>query len=142
MRGQSSAEMLILVGAILIAVASMLYLGAGANESSAVMRAARDGAENAIADIDAEYGCEIIIEKIGFDAGTIAIYVEVRSPPPDITWENFRDNIVRPNIRDGALKYIQNAVTGSIPETAQPVRTGYYTYDVPLENIVVTRVTK
>ena len=140
MKGQSSAEMLILVGAILIAVASMLYLGTVGNESAVVMRAARDGAENAIAAIDVEYGCSIYIEELGFDAGTITIYVVVRDAPPDnITWDNFRDNIIEENIREGALKHIQNVVGGSFPVTAEPVKTAYYTYDVTVE---VRKVTK
>ena len=140
MKGQTSAEMLILVGAILIAVASMLYLGLGSSEMSAVMQTARDGAENAIAAIDAEYGCSIDIEELGFDAGTITISVAVRdAPPASITWENFRENIVKKNIREEALKHIQNAIGGSFPATAGPVKTAYYTYDVTVE---VRRVTK
>lgn len=140
MRGQSSAEMLILVGAILVAVASLLYLGTGSNESAVVMRAARDGAENAIAAIDADYGCSINIEELGFDAGTITISIAVRSAPPDnIAWDNFRENIIKKNVRDGALKHIQNAVGGSFPTTAGLVKTAYYTYDVAVE---VRRVTK
>jgi len=126
MRGQSSAEMMILVGAILVAVASLLYLGAGSNEMETVKSAARAGAENAIADIDAEYGCEIIIEEVGVDAGTITIYVNVRGGPPP-------DNQIRDNIRASALKYIYQAVVGFFPENAEPVKTGYYTYDVAVE---------
>lgn len=136
MRGQSSAEMLILVGAILVAVASLLYSGAGSNETAVVMSAVRAGAENEIAALDIEYGCAIDIEQLDFDAGTITIYVTVRGgPPPD-------DNAIKDNIRNGALKFIHNAITGSFPETAGSVKTGYYTYDVPLGNIVVTRVSK
>ena len=133
MRGQSSAEMLILVGAILIAVASMLYLGAGANEGSAVMRAARDGAENAIATLGAEYGSEIDIERLGFDAGTITIHVVVRGgSPPD-------DGTIKEDIGGGALKFIHNAIAGSFPEVAGPVKTRYYTYNVA---VGIRRVTK
>lgn len=135
MRGQSSAEMLILVGAILIAVASMLYLGIGSNESAVVTRAARDGAENAIAAIDAEYGCMIDIEEVGFDAGMITITVSIRDTP---AVDNF-DNMIKENIKVGALKHIQNAVGGSFPLTAGPVKTSYYTYDVAVN---VRRVTK
>ncbi|MDI6884098.1 MAG: hypothetical protein QMD00_03015 [Hadesarchaea archaeon] len=135
MRGQSSAEMLILVGAILIAVASMLYLGTGGNESAVVMRAARDGAENVIAALDAKYGCSIDIQEVGSYAGTITITVTVRDSP---AVENF-DNIIKDNIRTGALMHIQNAVGGSFPATAQPVKTAYGTYDVAVE---VRRVTK
>ena len=132
--------MLILVAAILIAVASMLYFGTVGNESAVVMRAARDGAENAIAAIDAEYGCSIDIEELGFDAGAITIYVVVRdAPPANITWDNFRENIVEENIRGEALKHIQNAVGGSFPVTPAPVKTAYYTYDVTVD---VRRVTK
>ena len=133
MRGQSSAEMLILIGAILVAVASLLYLGVGSNEMATVKSAARAGAENAIAALDAEYGCEIIIEDDGFDAGTITIYVSVRGgPPPD-------DQAISDNIRSSALKYIYQAVLGSFPENAEPVKTGYYTYDVAVEIGRVTR---
>ncbi len=135
MRGQSSAEMLILISVTLIAVASMLYLGIGSNESAVVMRAARDGAENAIAVIDSEYGCMIDIEEVGFDAGMITITVSIRDSP---AVDDF-DNIIKENIREGALKHIQNAVSGSFPLTAGPVKTSYYTYDVTVE---VRRVTK
>ncbi len=140
MRGQSSAEMMILVGAILVAVASLLYLGAGGNEMETVKSAARAGAENAIADIDAEYGCEIIIEEVGFDRGTIKISVAVRSPPPDFTWENFKENIVESKIKDGALKHIYNAVVGFLPESVDnEVKTGYYAYKVEVDAKLVTK---
>ncbi len=133
MRGQSSAEMLILVGAILVAVASLLYLSAGNNETTVVMSAVRAGTENAIAALDIEYGCAIDIEQLDFDAGTITVHVAVRGgPPPD-------NQTISDNIRMGALKHIYNAVVGFLPETAEPVKTRYYTYDVAVE---VTRVTK
>lgn len=128
-----------MVGVILIAVTLILYLGTKANEMSAVMRAARDGAENAIADIDAEYMCEIVIEEVGFDAGSIKISVAVRNPPPNITWENFKENIIEPSIRDDALKHIHNAVAGFLPENADNVKTSYYTYGVEVD---ARRVTK
>lgn len=140
MRGQSSVEMLILVGAIMIAVSSMLYLGTRVNELEVVMRAARDGAENAISTINAEYGCSIDVEGLGFDAGTITISVVVRDAPPhNFSWDNFRDNIIKRNIREGALLHIQNAVGGFFPATPGPVKTARYTYDVTVE---VRRVTK
>ena len=133
MKGQSSAEMLILVGAILVAVASLLYSGAGSNETAVVMSAVRAGAENAIAALDIEYGCAIDIKQLDFDAGTITIHVTVRGgPPPD-------NQTISDNIRMGALKHIYNAIVGFLPETAEPVKTSYYTYDVAVE---VTRVTK
>jgi hypothetical protein len=135
MRGQTTAEMLILFGAILIVVASMLYSGTGANESAVAMRAARDGAENAIAALDAEYGCSADIAEVGFDAGTITITVSLRDSPAVY---NF-DNIMKESIRAGALKYIQNAVSGSFPVTAGPVKTSYATYDVAVD---LRRVTK
>ncbi|GAI48344.1 unnamed protein product, partial [marine sediment metagenome] len=99
--------MLILVAAILVAVASLLYIGIRSNEMAVVMSAARDGAGNAIATLDAEYGCAIDIEQLGFDAGTITIHVKVRGgPPPD-------DNVIRDSLKDGILKFIHNAITGS-----------------------------
>lgn len=135
MRGQTSAEMLILVGGILMVVTSMVYLGMGGNESAVVMQAARDGAENVIAAFDAEYGCSADINGVGFNAGVITIYVSIRDSPPVV---NF-DNILKENIRVGALKYIQNSVGGSFPTTAGPVKTSYATYDVAVD---LRRVTK
>jgi len=133
MRGQSSAEMLVLMGVILVVVASFLYLGAGGNEMATVMSAARTGAENVIAALDSEYGCAIDIEQVGFDAGTITIYVNVRGgPPPD-------NQAISDSIKASALKYIYQAVIGSFPESAEPVKTGYYTYDV---DVGIRRVTK
>ncbi len=131
MRGQSSAELLVLVGGILITVTSLLYLGLGGNESSVVLGAARDGAENAISNLDARYGCAIDIDNLTFNAGTITVSVAVRNAPPKtFTWNNFRDNVVKKDIREAALKLIQNAVGGHIPSAAAPVKTSYYTYDV------------
>ncbi len=133
MRGQSSAEMLILVGAILVAVASLLYSGTGSNEMAVAMSAARVGAENAIAALDIEYGCTIGIEQLDFNAGTIMIHVNVRGgPPPD-------NQTISDNLRQGALKHIYNAIVGFLPETAEPVKTSHYTYDVAVE---VMRVIK
>jgi len=132
-RGQSSAEMLILMGVVLMVVSLVFYQGAGGNEMATVMSAARTGAENAIAALDSEYGCAIDIEQVGFDAGTVTIYVNVRGgPPPD-------NQAILDNIRANALKYIYQAVIGSFPESAEPVKTGYYTYDV---NVGLRRVTK
>lgn len=133
MRGQSSIEMFVLLGALLVALASLFYLAAGDNEMAVIMSAARVGAENAIGALDAEYGCEIAIEQLGFDAGDITIQVVVMGgPPPD-------NQTIAENIREGALKHIYQAVVGFLPESAEPVRTGYNTYDVAVE---IKRVTK
>jgi hypothetical protein len=143
MRGQSSVEMLVLVAAMLISVASLVYLGTRDNESAAATFAARDGAENAIAALDTQYGCSIDVEKVGFDAGAITVYVVVRdAPPEDFTWENFWENIVRPSIRTEALRYINNAVTGSLPAAVDYVRTSYYTYTVAVDNMRPLPVSK
>ncbi len=98
-----------------------------------IMSASRAGAENAIASLDFEYGGTIGIEQVGFDAGTITIYVNVRGgPPPD-------NQAISDNIRVSALKYIYQAVTGSFPKSAEVVKTGHYTYDV---DVGIRRVTK
>jgi hypothetical protein len=136
MRGQSSVEMLVLVAAMLISVASLVYLGMRDNESAAAMLAARDGAENAIAALDTQYGCSIDVEKVGFDAGAITVYVVVRDAPPEnLTWENFWENTVRPSIRREALRHVSNAVTGSLPAAVEYVRTSYYIYTVAVDNL-------
>ena len=133
MRGQTSAEMMILMGVVLVVVSLVFYLGSEGNEMATVMSAARTGTENAIAALDSEYGCAIDIEQVGFDAGTVTIYVNVRGgPPPD-------NQAILDNIRTNALKYIYQAVVGSFPESAEPVKTGYYTYNV---NVGLRRVTK
>ena len=133
MRGQSSAEMLIMIGVILLVVSLFFYLGAESNEMATVMSAARTGAENAITVLDSEYGCAIDIEQVGFDAGTVTIYVNVRGgPPPD-------NQAISDNLRVSALKYIYQAVIGFFPDNAEPIKTGYYTYDV---DVGIRRVTK
>lgn len=140
MKGQSSAETLILVGVILISITTLIYLGTLSNENAAVMSAARDGAENAIFVIDATYGCSIDIDNLSFNAGTITIrVVAVNAPPDNISWDDFSEDTIENNIRTGALKYIRNAIGGSFPTTAAPVKTSYYTYDVVVE---ARRVTK
>lgn len=124
----------------MIAATSTLYVSVGSNESTAIMQAARDGTENAIAAIDADYGCSIDIEGLSLSAGTITINAIARNAPSEnIGWDNFRDNIIKKNIRDGALRYIHNTVFGSFPITVAPVTTPYYTYDV---SVVVRRVVK
>jgi len=133
MKGQASAEMLILVGALLVAVASLLYIGAGSNEGAVVMSAARVGADNAITTLATEYRCAIDIEGLGLDAGKITISINVMGgPPPD-------NQTISESIRTGALKFIHQAINGSFPENAQPVKSGYYTYDVVVK---IRRVTK
>ena len=133
MRGQSSAEMLIMIGVILLVVSLFFYLGTESNEMETVMSAARTGAENAITVLDSEYGCAIDIEQVGFDAGTVTIYVNVRGgPPPD-------NQAISDNLRVSALKYIYQAVIGFFPDNAEPIKTGYYTYDV---DVGIRRVTK
>jgi len=133
MRGQTSAEMLILLGAILLTVTSLVYAGGGRNEIDVVKSAARSGADNAIAALDAEYGCTINIEKLSFDAGTITISVNVMGgPPPD-------NQTIRDGIRVDALKFISQAIDGTFPENTQLVKTRHYTYDVMVEVRRVTR---
>ena len=101
MRGQSSVEMLVLISAILISVASMLYYGMGSNESTVVLTGARDGAENAIFNVDMQYGCSTNIEHVGISGGLITIEVKVRNAPPSgYSWENFSENVVENVIRD------------------------------------------
>ncbi len=140
MKGQSSAELMILVGGILIMVTSLVYLGLGSNESSIVLGAARDGAENAVSNLSARYGCAIDIDNLVFNTGTITVSVAVRDAPPDnFTWADFRDNVVAKRIREAGLKMIQNAVGGHIPSTAAPVKTSYYTYDVAVNARQVTK---
>jgi hypothetical protein len=140
MRGQSSVEMLVLVAGILIFVAGMFFTGSWSNEPAVATRAARDGAENAIAAIGVEYGCSIDISDIGFRNGTITIYVAVRDAPPEgFSWESFSEQILEPSIREEALRHIHNALHGTLPATPAPVGGSYYTYDVEVE---ATRVIK
>jgi len=134
-KGQSSAEILILVGGILITSASMVYLGQNSNESTVVTRAALDGAENAISALDLEYGCSIDIQEMKLEGGTISITVSIRDVP---ALDNF-DNLVSENIRLSALGYIQNAISGSFSTTGEPIRTAYNTYDVSVDVLEVKK---
>lgn len=119
MRGQSSAEMLILIGAILLVVAAFVAMGEQSNRGAVVLSAARTGADNAIASLDAQYGCTIDIKAIGLDANNVMIYLTVKGgPPPD-------NETVENTIRDGAQELVN--LTG-------------YRYNVYAE--VVERVTK
>ena len=140
MKGQSSAEMLILLAAIIITVTSILYLSMGSNESAVTMQAARDGGGNAAAAMATDYGCLIDVEGVSLTSGTITINVAASNVPPEkFTWDNFRENIIKKNVRDGALRQIHNALLGSFPATAEPVKTGYRTYDVTVQVRLVTR---
>ena len=119
MKGQSSAEMLILVGAILLVVAALVAMGGQSNESAVVLSAAHTGADNAIAALDAQYGCTIDIRAIGLSANNVTIHLTVRGgPPPD-------NQTIENAIRDGAQELVN--------------RTGYK-YNMYVE--VVERVTK
>lgn len=134
MRGQSSVEMLVLVAGIMVSVGSLLYLGTVSNESTVVLQAARDGAENAIFAIDMSFGCTIAIDNVAYDGENISISVTAwNAPPENIEWENFRENVIENVIRDVALKHMHNAIGGILPSTATPVVTNYNTYDVAVE---------
>jgi uncharacterized protein (UPF0333 family) len=142
MKGQAAPEMMILLAGVLISVTAMLYLGTTSNETVVATRAARDGAENAIAAIDASYGSSIDITSVSFEAGAakIGISVAVRNAPPDnMTWGNFSENIVKYRIKVGALKFIRDAVGGGLTSENGPVTTGLYSYSVSVD---VARVTK
>jgi hypothetical protein len=140
MKGQSSAELLVLMGGILLTTTFMLSLGLVTNESTVATQAARDGAENAISNMSARYGCSIDIDNLTFSKGAITISVAVRNAPPDnFTWNNFSENIVRKNIREAALKLIQKAVGGHVPSVASPVKTAHYTYEVTVNTRQVTK---
>jgi hypothetical protein len=132
--------MLILTAAIIITVASILYLGIGNNESAVAMQAAREGAENAATAMAVDHGCSVDIDGISISSGTIIIDVIASNSPPGIfTWDNFRENVIRKNIHDGALRQIHGALLGSFPAAAEPVKTGYRTYDVEVRIKRVTR---
>lgn len=140
MRGQSSAELLILVGGILLITTFMLSLGLRTSESTLAIQVARDGAENAISRMNANYGCSIDIDNLAFDSGTITISVAVRNAPPDnLTWSYFSENIIKKYIREAALKLIQNAVSGRAPSVTTPVKTAHYTYEVVVNTRQVTK---
>ncbi len=139
MKGQASVELLVLVGAILVSIASMLYLGMASNEQTVVAQAARDGIENAALALQLEYGCELSATHVGVSHGDITMSIKIRNAPPQgFTWENFRDNVVKPLLREQVLRFVGYALSGNFPEAVGPVSGRYYTYDV--ENIEVERV--
>ncbi|MEW5995565.1 MAG: hypothetical protein AB1744_14375, partial [Candidatus Zixiibacteriota bacterium] len=138
----AAPEMMILIAGVLISVTAMLYLGTTSNETVVAVRAVRDGAENAVAAIDTSYGSSIDIASVSFEAGTatIRVSVSVRNAPPDnMTWENFRENIVKYRIKVDALEFIRDEVGGRLTSENGPVTTALYSYIV---NVDAVRVTK
>ena len=106
--------------------------GQRSNEVSTALSAARTGADEAIAKLDAQYGCQMSVYDLSFNNGTVVITVNVLSSvPPNAVIEN--------EVRTEALDHIYQAVTGTSLGIAQPVDARYYRYDV---SVVVTRVSK
>ncbi len=141
MRGQTSLESILLVSAIILIGGAAVYTGQVSNEAVVVSYVARDGAENAIVAVDMEYGTSTDIERLEyFDNGTIIISLVVRGTPPvDIEWENFRENILENKIREVALKHAWNAIGGTFSYTTDPLQTNLHTYDVVVSTRRVTR---
>ena len=108
MKGQTAPEALILSAAILLTVASLVYLGSASNDSAVAFRVARDGAENILARIDFDYGCSSQLENLIIQGSVVRIGVVVRDAPPEgFSWENFRDNVLVKALEENLPAYIE-----------------------------------
>jgi len=123
---------MLILAMVLTAVLAFLPAGERSNEINTVMSAARAGASRAITELSMQYSCTIDITELNFDGGNITIYLTASVwGPLDATISN--------GVRNEALSYIHQALRGTFPENAGPVKTQNYTYDV---SVSITRVMK
>lgn len=132
MKGQAAMETLLIVGAILVVISALMVSGQRSNEVSTALSAARTGADEAIAKLDAQYGCQMSVYDLSFNSGTVTITVNALSAVPSSA-------VIENEVRTEALKHIYQVVNGTFPENAQPVIARNYRYDV---SVIVTRVSK
>lgn len=131
-KGQAATETLLVVAVVLVMIAAFIVTGERSNELSTALSAARTGADEAIAKLDAQYGCQMSIDDLSFKNGTVAITISALSSVPS-------NAVIENAVRTEALKHIYQVVHGNFPESAQPFDAKYYHYDV---SVAVTRVSK
>jgi len=134
MKGQAAMETLLIVGAILVVISALMVSGQRSSEVSTALAAARTGADEAIAKLDAQYGCQMSVYDLSFNNGTVTITINALATVPSSAV-----GLIENEVRTEALKHIYQAATGTFTENAQPVVAKYYRYDV---SVVVTRVSK
>lgn len=125
--GQSSTEFLILAAGILLISTSFFYWSLENHEVTTIIQATRDGAENALANIEINYGVSANIEYLKLDDNQIEISIAIMGTPPEIAWADFAENVVKKTVRESVFCHIQYALSSlstKNPESAP------YTYDV------------
>jgi uncharacterized protein (UPF0333 family) len=132
MRGQAAVETMLIIGAILTVVSALMLVGQRSNEADSAMSAARTGANEAIAQLNMQYGCQISVDELTFNDGMISLSLTASNGGPS-------DSVIRDGVRTEVLKYVYQAVNGVFPDNVQPVRTRNYIYDV---SVAINRVSR
>jgi uncharacterized protein (UPF0333 family) len=132
MKGQAALETLLIIGAVLAVISALMLIGQRNNEANSAVAAARTGANKAIVELGMKYGCQINVDNLTFIDGTISLSLTTSNGGPS-------DTVIVDAIRTEALKYVYQAINGTFPDSAQPVKTRNYTYDV---SVIVNRVGK
>lgn len=137
--GQSSTEFLILAAGIFLTATSLFFWSLETNEVTAVIQAAYDGTENVLATIETKYQCSAYVENLKLNDNCIEIsIVIIATPPENIDWLDFKENVVKKMVREGALNYIQKTFN-SLPSTTFPIKTAFGNYDISVSLREVTR---
>jgi len=132
MRGQAAVETMLIIGAVLTVVSVLMLVGQRSNEADSAMSAARTGANEAIAQLNMQYGCQISVDELTFNDGMISLSLTASNGGPS-------DSVIRNGVRTEVLKYVYQAINGVFPDNVQPVRTRNYTYDV---SVAINRVSR
>jgi len=132
MKGQAAVETLLIIGAVLAAISTLMLVGQRSNEADSAMSAARTGANEAIAQLGMQYGCQISVDNLTFKDGMISLSLTASNGGPS-------DSVIRDGVRTDVLKYVYQAINGVFPNDVQPIITRNYTYDV---SVTVNRVSR
>ena len=132
MRGQAAVETMLIIGAVLTVVSVLMLVGQRSNEADSAMSAARTGANEAIAQLNMQYGCQISVDELTFNDGMISLSLTASNGGPS-------DSVIRNGVRTEVLKYVYQAINGVFPDNVQPVRTRNYTHDV---SVAINRVSR
>lgn len=132
MKGQAALETLLTIGAILTVISTLMVVGQRNNEVGSAISAASTGVNKAVAQLNMQYGCQISVDNLTFHDGIISINLTTYGGDPS-------DPVIRDEVETEALKYVYQGINGVFPDSAQPVVTRNYTYDV---SVTVNRVSR
>ncbi|MEM3421939.1 MAG: hypothetical protein QW835_06465 [Candidatus Hadarchaeum sp.] len=129
--GQSSTEFLILVAGIILTATSFFCWSLQNTELTTIIQAAHDGAENALATIEINYGCSAYVECFGLNDNRIEISIVILAAPPEnINQFDFTEKVVKKMVKESVFNYIQRALSSL--STNNPIETAFCPYDVSI----------